>query len=313
MMTNPNRIDVHQHVVPPCWRDALPQHGGDPSGWRSPDWSPDSALRFMNDNQIACGILSLTAPGVTGWQGKAAATMATRVNEYTAGLAQKHPTRFGVFITLPLPDIDASLAEVAYAFDSLHADGVVLLSNYHGVYLGDTRFTPLWQELNRRAAVVFIHPAKPPIPALDGLPGPIADYPMDTTRTALHMVMQGVMRRYSAMKVILAHAGGFVPYAAQRFAALLPGIHPHITQESILADLQTFYFDTALSGSHVTLKSLLAFASPGHVLYGSDFPYAPVSVSRAFTREQDSYGDCSAEEHARINRGNALQLFTRLA
>jgi 6-methylsalicylate decarboxylase len=225
-MTSPNRIDVHQHVVPPFWALTLPQHGGDPSGWSSPDWRPESAIAFMDSQQIATGLLSLTAPSVVGWRKLERREMARRVNEYTAALVTERPDRFGNFATLPLPDIEGALCELAHASDVLHADGVVLLSNYEGKYLGDAAFEPLWAELDRRAAVIFVHPGKPDIAMLDGIPGPIVDYPFDTTRTAVQIVLNGVLDRYPNVKIILSHAGGFVPYASHRFAELAAAVRP---------------------------------------------------------------------------------------
>lgn len=136
-MSEANRIDVHQHVVPPFWVSALAAHGGDPSGWYSPSWTPGSAIAFMDSQQIATGVLSLTAPGVMGWMGPERRDMARRVNEYTAGLVASQPSRFGNFATLPLPDVDGALIELKYALGALAADGIVLLSNYDGHYLGD--------------------------------------------------------------------------------------------------------------------------------------------------------------------------------
>ncbi|WP_105132055.1 2-hydroxy-1-naphthoic acid nonoxidative decarboxylase [Burkholderia sp. BE12] len=312
-MSTLNRIDVHQHVVPPFWADALPAHGGDPSGWKSPAWSPERALAFMDALEIQTGVLSLTAPGVQGWNGHAKRDLARKVNEYTAGLVANHPARFGNFATLPLPDVDGTLAEIDHAFDALNADGVVLLSNYGGVYLGDPAFEAVWAELDRRRAVVFIHPAKPAIDALPGMPGPLLDYPFDTTRTALQLVLDGVIARHPNVRIILSHAGGFLPYAAYRFAELAPGVRDDVpTRDGLLDLLRTFYFDTALS-SPSALPSLVAFAQPGHILYGSDFPYAPAAVSTSFAAEQDACAALSAERHGAINRGNALALFPRLA
>jgi aminocarboxymuconate-semialdehyde decarboxylase len=159
-MSVANRIDVHQHVVPPFWVSALAAHGGDPSGWYSPSWTPDSAIAFMDSQQIATGVLSLTAPGVMGWMGPERRDIARRVNEYAAGLVASQPSRFGNFATLPLPDVDGALIELEYALGALAADGIVLLSNYDGHYLGDPLFEPLWAELNRRGTVVFVHPGK---------------------------------------------------------------------------------------------------------------------------------------------------------
>lgn len=307
-----NRIDVHQHVVPPFWVNALPSHGGDPSGWKSPAWSPQSAIDFMDQLEIQTGVLSLTAPGVTGWKGSLAIEMARKVNEYTTGLVIKNPTRFGNFITLPLPDIDGSLKELEYSYKNLQPDGVVLLTNYDGKYLGDKVYAPLWEELNKLKAVVFIHPAKPPMEVIPGLPGPLVDYPMDTTRTALHMVCNNVITKNKNIKVILSHAGGFIPYASHRFAELLPGLDSSFSKNEILNNLKEFYFDTALSGSHVALKSLMAFAKPGHVLYGSDYPYAPASVGASFTKDLDSYPDFIDDEYEQVNNKAGKTLFNRL-
>jgi aminocarboxymuconate-semialdehyde decarboxylase len=312
-MSTTNRIDVHQHVVPPVWADALAKHGGDPSGWASPNWTPDRAIAFMDSQEIATGVLSLTAPSVQGWSGQEARDMARRVNEYTAGLVSTRPDRFGNFATLPMQDVEGAIVELDYALDTLKADGVVLLSNYHGLYLGDSSFEPLWAELNRRKATVFVHPGKPAIPLIDGIPGPIVDYPFDTTRTAVQLVLNGVLRRHSDVRIILSHAGGFLPYASHRFAELASSIRsgkPPVAE--ILQDFQRFYFDTALSAGPAALPSLTKFAGVSKILYGSDFPYAPPSVGASFTAKLDSYAEISKQSHQAINRGNALQLFPRL-
>lgn len=313
MMTAPNRIDVHQHVVPPFWKDELPSHGGDPSGWNSPDWSPEAAIAFMDAQQIATGVLSLTAPSVAGWSGAARREMARRVNEYTATLVKKRPDRFGNFATVPLPDLDGALAEVEHAFDTLKADGVVLLTNYQGLYLGDPSFEPLWAELNRRHAVVFIHPGKPAIETIKGIPGPIIDYPFDTTRCAVQMVLNGVLDRYRDLSVILSHAGGFLPFAAYRFAELASAVRADAPRPEVLIEaFKRFYFDTALSSGPSALLGLRAFVGTERVLYGSDFPYAPAKVGASFTAKLDSSTDLTQSDKVAINHGNARTLFPRL-
>jgi 6-methylsalicylate decarboxylase len=307
-----NRIDVHHHLVPPFWAETLSGHGGDPSGWHSPAWSVDSSLAFMDAQRIATAVLSLTAPGVTGWEAAARRAMARRVNEFGADLVARWPDRFGSFATLPLPDLEGALRELDYAFDVLRADGVILLSNYAGHYLGDPAFGPLWAELDRRAAVVFIHPAKPQIPIIEDIPGPIVDYPFDTTRTAVQLVLSGVVARSPRVKIILSHAGGFVPYAAHRFAELAPAVRPDVSPApALIESFRSFYFDTALSSGAASLLALQSFARPGHILYGSDFPYAPASVGAAFTAKLDTF-DLPRNVRAAINSGGAQQIFARL-
>src|SRR5260370_6250438 len=205
-------IDVPQNVVPQFGAEALAAYGGDPSGWSSPAWTPENAIDFMDSHGIGMGILSLTAPGVTGWSGAERRSLARRVNEYMSSLVAKRLDRFGHLMTLPWPDVEGALAELERAFRDLKANGVILLSNYEGRYLGDPAFEELWKELDRRKAVVFVHPGKPAIAIIDGIPGPIVDYPFDTTRTAVQLVLNGVTARYTQARIILSHARGFLPH-----------------------------------------------------------------------------------------------------
>jgi aminocarboxymuconate-semialdehyde decarboxylase len=309
-----HRIDVHQHVVPPFYASALPTHGGDPSGTVIPQWAPESAIDFMDSQEIATGILSLTAPSVVHWNQSERPEMARRVNEYTSGLVAKRPDRFGNFVTLPLPDVDSALRELEHGIDTLRADGVILLSNYAGKYLGDAAFEPVWAELDRRQAVVFVHPGQPPLPTAAGVAGPLVDYPFDTTRTAVQLVLNGIVDRYPGARIILAHAGGFLPYASHRFAELARVFRPDAASPTdILASFERFYFDTALSSSPAALPSLKAFAGSGRILFGSDFPYAPSDVGASFTAKLNAYDDLTADEHQAINHCNAWTLFPRLA
>jgi len=204
------RIDVHTHLIPPCWADALPAHGGDPSGWGAPKWSPEQLLAFMDDQPIATSVLSLTAPGIEGWRGAERIGIARQVYDYGAGLVHENPGRFGYLATLALPDVDAGLAEISRAYDDLGVDGICLHSNYDGIYLGNPFLLPIWDELDRRSATVFVHPTTPEAKVLDGIPGPIEEYPADTTRSALDLVMAGYMSRFQSVKLILSHGGGFL-------------------------------------------------------------------------------------------------------
>jgi 6-methylsalicylate decarboxylase len=310
-VTTPARIDVHQHVVPPTWAQSLASHGGDPTGSAMPRWSPEAAIEFMDSQQIATGILSLTLPSVVGRARPERREMARRVNEYTAGLGVTYPQRFGNFATLPLPDIDGALEEIDYALGTLGADGVTLLANYGGTYLGDPTLESVWDELERHQAVVFVHPGEPPATPLTGVASPIVDVLPDTTRTAVQLVLNGTVDRHPNTRIILAHAGGYLPYASMRFAQLARVFRPDSpSPEALIASFKRFYFDTALS-SGPALPSLRAFAAIGHTLFGSDFPYAPADVAAPFTATLDA--DLTATEQAAINHANAYDLFPRLA
>lgn len=313
-MAKADRVDVHTHLVPQFWSEALPSHGGDPSGWMIPEWSAEAHLKFMDDNQIATSVLSLTAPGVVGWQGRERRDLARMVNEYAADLVAKHSDRFGSFATVPLPDVEGAVAEAEYALDEIGADGVVLLTNYEGVYLGDAKYASLWDVLNRRSAVVFVHPGHPLIPVLPGVLGPLVDYPFDTTRNAVHMVFNGVLDNYPNVKIILSHAGGFVPFSVLRFCAAQSALDPEgPSTEQLRAKFRRFYFDTALSSGADAFPSLLAFADHERILFGSDFPYAPAPLAGKFTDVLDSRSGLTEAQKVAVNRGNAKKLFKRFA
>ncbi|MFB7091465.1 amidohydrolase family protein [Streptomyces sp. NPDC056296] len=305
-MNAPGRIDVHQHVVPPFWVEGLQRLG---SGHRPPQWSPEQAIAFMDERRIATGVLSLTAPGLSSWPRGERPAVARQVNVYTADLVTAWPGRFGHFATLPLPDVDAALDETAHALDVLKADGVVLYSNYGDRFLGSKEFEPLWAELDRRQAVVFVHPTRTSLSDLDGIPAPFVDFPFATTRTAVDMVLKGVLDRHRRVRVILSHAGGFLPFAVQRFVACagtLPGGADHGT---VHAAFRRFYFDTALSSGPSAMVSLTSFADPARILYGSDFPYAPGGAVEEFTATLDTHSALAVHEHAAIRQGNATALF----
>ncbi len=304
------RIDVHTHLVPPFWEAELKTHGGDPSGWGSPAWSPESALRFMDEEEIALSVLSLTAPGVDGWKGDDRLDITRRVNDYGAALVQRYPDRYGYFATLALPDVDAALGEIARTYDELHVDGVVLHSNFGGIYLGDPRFDRVWEELENRSATVFIHPTTPPMPIVPGVPGPLSDYPAETTRCALDLVLKGHRKRFASTSVILSHGGGFLPYVSSRFAELSASLANDRSAEQLKAEMQSFYFDTALVAPS-GLPSLLAFAPLDHIVFGTDFPYASEKVSKTFTDNLDRASGLTAEQLETINSG-ATRLFARL-
>ena len=199
-----------------------------------------SALDFMDSQQIATGILSVSTPSVVGWAQTERREMARRINEYTADLVADRPDRFGSFATLPLPDVGGAIEELGYALDTLHADGIVLMASYAGKYLGDPAFEPLWAELDRRHAIVFEHPGdtpgQPPLPPATGVAPPMTDFPFQTTRTGVQLVLNGILDRYPAVRIILSHAGGFLPYAALRFAELARVFQPDApSPDAILA------------------------------------------------------------------------------
>ncbi|MFZ0229301.1 MAG: amidohydrolase family protein [Mycobacterium sp.] len=307
------RIDTHQHLIPPDYRKALQKVGLSAAGGRVlPDWSPETSLQNMAELGVGTAILSVSTPGTAFLPNAAdAAALARDLNDYTAELAAAQPDRFGFFATVPLPDIDESVAEIVRSLDELHADGVVLLANNAGTYLGEAGQDPLFAALNDRSAVVFIHPAELPGPSVPGVPPFATDFLLDTTRAAYLLVSNGIRSRYPNIRFILSHAGGFVPYASYRMAVTITGDTGR-SWADVLDDFSSFYFDTALSSSAAALPTLLAFAKTGHVTFGSDWPFAPTAAGKLFAAGLETYPGLEAGTRAAIERTNALALFPRL-
>lgn len=305
----PGRVDTHNHIVPPSYAAWLRSKALDAGGMPIPEWSIDTALELMDKYNIQTAIVSVSTPGVHLGDDREARDKAREVNEYAAAVVRKHPDRFGFFATLCLPDVKGSLDEVDYAFDKLHADGVVLLANSRGIYLGERAFDPLFDELNRRNAVVFVHPSHLcGVEQLKGMPAFVADFLLDTTRAAVRLAGSGTLDRCPNLKVILSHAGGFVPYAAYRICGTAS---PKREFADGLAQLRKFYFDIAISSTPTALPSLMALADPTHVLFATDWPYATDAIVGAFERMYEQYS-FNAKQRASIDRGNAEALFPRL-
>ncbi|KAI9841064.1 MAG: hypothetical protein M1837_001035 [Sclerophora amabilis] len=319
-----NRIDVHHHFVPSFYAEALREAGGDPSGWPIPHWSIKDDLKFMNSQEIGTSILSMTAPGPTICNGLDSVKLARRTNDFAASIRDENPSRYGFFAALPsiLDEKQAALDEIVYALDTLKADGVTLFTRYgsDNHYLGHDDFREIWDLLDSRGAVVFIHPTH----AVDThlvnpkLPQPVIDYPHETTRTAVDLIISNTVRSHPNCKIILPHAGGTLPFLAMRPAVLLPytGLGVEKSTSEFIEDAQSFYFDLALSGNEHTLDALLRFAKRDHVVFGSDYPYAPGPSIKEFTQDFDAYSTGSRNKHDKMgslcNRENALKLFPRI-
>lgn len=315
-----NRIDVHHHAIPSEYAALLQERGLTPGGIPLPAWSAEQSLEVMARNHIATAILSVSVPGA--WFGNIAETRlwARRLNDHSASVVAEHPGRFGFFATLTLPDVDAAIAEADHAFDVLGADGVVLLANEAGTYLGDPAYGRLFDHLDARKAVVFIHPGDLPAAPVPGIPAFAADFLLDTTRAAINLVLSGTMERCPDIKFILAHAGGFLPNISYRVLLTMLQRRSKAQQakaillgpDKVLAPLKRFYFDIALSQSPTAFPSLMALAEPGHVLYGSDFPFAPAAAVGFMAETYEAY-DFTPEQRTAIDRGSAEALFPRLA
>ena len=311
-----HRIDVHHHILPP---DYVVEVGGDRIGalilaGKVPEWTPETSIEAMDRNGIATAITSISAPGLWFGDDAQARRLARHCNDYAAEIRTSHPNRFGVFASLPLPDVDASLAEIAYALDGLQADGIGLLTSYGDRYPGDPAFAPVFDELDRRGAVVYFHPTNAPCSTcLPEIPAATLDFPFDTTRAVVSLLFSGTFTRCPSIRFIFSHAGGTVPFLAERIARL--AVRPEYKDtlpNGVLPELARLYYDTALSANELSFASLLKLVAPDHVLFGSDFPFAPESTMTATVNGLAELG-LSETVLRGIERENALALFPRVA
>lgn len=297
---------------------ALDEAGGDPSGWYIPPWTVELDQAICKDIGVSKAILSVTAPGpVIKKDPLAAAKLARECNEAGAAVRDAHPTQYGFFASLPsLFDTQLAIEEIRYALDELRADGVVIFTRYGqgNNYLGHEAFEPVWAELSRRKAVVFVHPTHPQDTNLINnlLPQPMFDYPHETGRTAMDLITSGRLRQHSGCKVILSHAGGTLPYLIYRAATMLPCMPDGSkrTRQELLDEAKEFYFDTALSSGGPTFSALTEFAKPGHVLFGSDFPNAPRDAILKFSSLFDEH-DVDGQNANNSTTTAALALFSK--
>ena len=309
-------IDTHHHALPGFfWQET--ENADAPVGGLAPvRWSQEASLAFMDEAGIDVAVVSLGTPGVHLGNGKRAAALARRCNEFVAELVSNRPERFGAFAALPLPELDSSLRELSYALDVLKLDGVVLFSNSNGVYLGDPILEPVFEELERRQAVVYVHPNPSPdsIAHSLGLPDNVIDFPGDTNRVVAQLHYKNRFSRTPNVKYIFSHAGGSIPYLAARLAIIDElGFIPGGEERGTAADMfRRMYWDTALSGSDPVLRMLRDVAGMDHVLYGTDFPYMrPDLAVKAKRHIQDSSVLTDAERQAVLGE-NASRLFQRL-
>jgi 6-methylsalicylate decarboxylase len=314
-----NFIDVHHHSFNPKYREALAKYGYDNvGGIAPPQWNAEIAGSQMSNNGIRAAVTSVSAPGVHFGDDAEARSLARHCNEFSAELVKDNPSQFGFFAVLPMPDVQGTLEEIAYAFDVLGDDGVVLMSSHlDGSYLGDPRFDEVMEELNRRNAIAFIHPQVPSTgiaPAVD-IPVFAMDFTFDTTRAAFNLVWRGTVEKYQSIRFILAHAGGTVPYLAWRFN-LLWAPNSEVMQRAprgALHYLKQFYYDTALSPTATTLGSLMQLVDIDHILFGSDFPFAPEMITTISVQTLKKSELLSAEQLNVVLEESALALFPRFA
>jgi 6-methylsalicylate decarboxylase len=298
------RIDVHHHVMPP-------QYADDSMPIKIPD--TERQLQTMDNWRIRTAITSLT-PRVILKNMHRLREVVRICNEFQARMVLEHPSRFGSFALLPLPDVDGALEEITYALDILHLDGVGLFSSVNDRYLGDPLFDPIFDELNRRGAVVFIHPTHCEAPPETNLGAPpfVVEYVFDTTRAVVNLIFTGTLKRCPDIPLIVAHGGGAVPFLTQRIS-MLEGHRKAPEVGDVIPTLSALYYEIASTTAGYALRSLQELTDPTHILWGSDLPFVYGGRLQEELDHWEEYDGFSAEERLAVEKQNALRLFPRLA
>ncbi len=309
-------IDTHNHFYPPPYLAMQKEWEGKRNIPPAPDvynWTPARLIELMDKDGIRTAVMSLAStPGLWFDAGAEEAAKTVRIcQDFVAKMRQDYPGRFGVFAPLSMMNVDVTLKEIEYAFDSIKADGINLQSNYGDKWLGDAMYQPVLAELNRRKAVVYVHPlvaaccgrlAIPTFPA-------VIEVPHDTTRTVTSLLLTGSFKRFPDIKWIFSHAGGTIPLMAGRIAAFYDQ-NPKTKEyapNGVAAELAKLHYDTANATSAPTIAALLKLVPASQVTYGTDYPYFALNQNKDLHKL-----GLAAANVAAIESGNATRLIPRL-
>ena len=313
----PSRIDVHFHVVSPAYlkrtaRFVDPSRGNARSDTTLTRWTPALAVEELDRGGIATGMLSIAVGGVSFGDNEATRTLVREDNEFAAKMVRDYPGRFGHLAALPLPNQDASLKEIEYAFDTLKADGIALVTDYGDKWPGDPAFAPIFEELNRRKAVVFIHPTAPTCCAelVPNIPESWVEYDFDTSRAFESMLVNGAFPKYPNIRFIFTHSGGSLPALSGRLQGMFPpSVAGDRAPNGVAPELKKLYFDVSNAAYPAALDALADVVPVSQMLFGSDYPFVKISTTVAGLKQ---YGKFSMSDVEAINRGNAMRLFPRI-
>jgi predicted TIM-barrel fold metal-dependent hydrolase len=301
----PHRIDVHHHIVPPTQRKMnIERHGGK----GGPAWSPQMSLDDMDKGGVAYSITSIINPGP--WYGEIeepSRRLARECNDYAAKLRSDHPGRFGIFAAIAPVDVEGSLKEIEYAYDTLKAEGIALWTSYEGRYLGNEVFVPVLEELNRRKAVVYVHPTPPQCCAKVVVPPSVIEYATDTTRTVASLLFEKPRSavKFPDIRWIWSHSGGTIPFLTSRFTRLA---WEQKMAEDPVAIVQKHYYEVAQGNTSGQLAALLKMVPISQVMFGSDYPYRDAKEA---VDGLVAYKFSGADQRA-IDNGNAMKLFPNI-
>jgi len=323
----PYRIDIHHHLLPKFYLEARERVGiREIFGFYLPDWSIDAHLRVMDKNKIQVGMASIPIHGFYSVGPELAIEMAHQCNQYLATILEEYPKRFGAFASLPLPDVHAAIAEAVFALDKLKLDGVLMLSNVSGKYLGEAENQELFIELDKRNAIVFVHPGDP---LNNSIPSSILfpiDTALETVRAVMSLLYGGIFERFPNVIFIFAHCGGITPFLADRIVrgknwskgegGADPGRLSYEMDEAqktrLLELLKRQYYDSMTANAGTGLRTLQDFAGSSHIVLGTDHAILPAKFHPIKMRELVNYKGFDRKSCFDVERDNALRLFPRL-
>ncbi|SRR5712692_6048086 len=315
-------IDTHQHPVPDHYKRVLASAGVMGSGenpW--PEWSLAAQLELMDETGMTAVVNSVASPGAYFGDLDLAIRIARECNEGAARTIADRPHRFGAFALLPLPDVDAAIREAEYALDTLALDGICLLSHVGARHLGAPEEDELYAELDRRQAVVFVHPLRNQARGLPAYayPAGMTELVLDTTRAITNLLWNGTFGKFPNIRWIMPHGGGTIPFLVYRLGAMdkKPKIREQLPGGSVASALRGLYYDVAEIVAPAPLRCLMEITDPSHLLFGSDFPFSrhrnPAQDVRDTIAGFEAFDGWDDATRRGIEHDNALKLFPRLA
>lgn len=305
------RIDAHTHVIPQAYVDAIPMPGGNLP--KPPVVTLDGLEAMMERYAIDKAVVCVGPPGTFFGDQSQSNELARLINEEMATIRRGNPEKFATLGQLPLPDIDAALGELAHMLDVLELDGLIMTTHVAGTYIGDPSLEPLYAELDRRAAYVFVHPTIPSNGVPLGHPAWLYEFPADTTRAVANLIYGGVFERYPSIRWQLAHLGGTAPFLAHRIASLAERMPPmaEAAPAGALTYLSRLHYDTGLSNHEIPYRATTSVVAPERIVFGTDWPYLALPDQPGDPAPGLSF--LSADERAALDGSNIATLVPRLA
>ncbi len=314
-----NKVDFHAHILTPSYYAYLDKYEGpEPDNFATPEWSEKAHLKLMDSLGVAYSVMSVSSPHPIQATREERLAYVTAMNEEALDVVSKHPDRLGLFASLPLPDVDnaAKMAEEMLGKEGV--DGIGLLTNYSGIYLGSDKLDPLMEVLDAHGAVVDVHPCMPaalPGDAVQGMPIPIMDFLMDTTRAFTNMVWEDKFNKYPNIKWIWPHGASFMTILSDRFASFAVQAKRNGSDRALdyFGALNSCYFDAAGFSTPKQIHDMKIDIPTSHFLYGSDCPYTPSFACIALAGSLENCSDLTSKEKKMLFTTNAYDLIPKLS